>query len=630
MRHQSRVTSVGEYSIGCDTIQTMNEALQLSFISLLKTLPDAPGVYRFLDEKEQVLYIGKARNLKRRVSSYFQKVHHDIKTTALLTQIKRFEVTITRNEKEALLLEEQLIKAHLPRYNVLLKDDKSYPFVSLSHHAFPRLAGIRAKTLKKGDYFGPYPSMYAVKSTIELLQKIFKLRSCEDVVFKNRSRPCLLYQIKRCSGPCVNLIEPEAYTKDVENVRLFLAGKSRDVLTALGEKMDEAAHRLDFEAAARLRDQLKSLRELQESQIVSTRLDVDVDMLAVSQEGLFYGVDLLEVRNGRILGSRNFYFKGEAWDTPAGILQAFVEQYYFAREHAKLPKELVVSHPVGMDEDLAAFFSATFGRVSKVNLNPRGIRLKWLGLAALNATEALSRYILEKGQVQHRLKLLQERLGLTESIRRIECFDISHTQGEETVASCVVFDEQGINKKAYRRFNITGIQKGDDYAAMHQVLLRRLKRLSADNDLPDVMLIDGGKGQLSEARKVIQELNISGVRLIGVAKGRERKAGTEELWLPERSLPLYLDPHDPAFHLIQQIRDEAHRFAITGHRKRRDQKRSSSHLEEIPGIGAKRRAAILKFFGGWQEVKKASYEELQKVPGVSPKLAQVILSYFNQ
>lgn len=601
----------------------------------LKALPDAPGIYRFFDDADKILYIGKAKNLKRRVSSYFQKTHRDIKTEVLLSQVRRFEVTMTRNEKEALILEDQLIKAHLPRYNVLLKDDKTYPFIALGQGAFPKIAGIRLRTVKRGDFFGPYPSMFVVRQTLELLQKIFKLRSCEDSVFRNRTRPCLLYQIKRCSGPCVGLITEEEYAKDVDNVRLFLRGKNQEIVKELTDKMDEASARLDFESAVRFRDQVKMLREMQENQIVSTQVDSNIDVIAVSEESGLYCIDVMEIRGGRILGDRNFYFAGQEWETLETILQGFIEQYYFSGKKMIFPDELVLSHAIEMDEDLAAFFKAEFNKVPKINLNPRAVRQQWLGLAKLNSREALTRHLLEQGRVQHRLNLLQERLELAQPIHRIECFDISHTQGEETIGSCVVFDETGINKKAYRRFYITGIQKGDDYAAMRQVLLRRLKRLKDEGgNFPELMLIDGGKGQLKQAVEVLRELQIPlspdemGIALVGVAKGPERKAGAEELWRPDQALPLILDPHDPAFHLIQKIRDEAHRFAITGHRKRRDVKRSSSLLEDIPGIGARRRSAILKFFGGWQEVKNASRDELLKVPGISPKLADEILQYF--
>lgn len=616
------------YNRGC-MIENIN--------TLLKNLPNSPGIYRFFGEKEEVLYIGKAKNLKRRVSSYFQKIHKDIKTETLVPQIQRFEVTLTHSEKEAFLLEDQLIKTFQPRYNILLKDDKTYPFVTLSPGPFPRIAGIRSKTFKPGDVFGPYPSMFAVRNTIELLQKTFKLRTCEDAVFKNRTRPCLLYQIKRCTGPCVGLINQEDYAKDVESVRLFLRGKNQDILKHLTQEMDAAAERMEFETAARLRDQIKTLRELLEGQVVNTQVQSDIDVIAVSLDSGIYCIDLMEVRGGRILGNRVFYFDAQAWDTFETILQGFVEQYYFARGKMSFPDEIVVDHPIEMDEDLAGFFQAEFGRVPKINTNSRGVRQKWLGLALLNAKESLARHVLEEGRVQHRLAELQERLELTEPIKRIECFDISHTQGEETIGSCVVFDETGINKKQYRRFYITDIQKGDDYAAMRQVLMRRLKRLKEEGEnYPDIMLIDGGKGQLKQAIEVMQELNIpldpsqAGIQLVGVAKGVERKSGTEELWLPNRLSPIHLDPHDPAFHVIQQIRDEAHRFAITGHRKRRDVKRSSSLLEDIPGIGAKRRSAILKFFGGWQEVRNATYDELCKVPGVSPKLAQAICTYFKE
>ena len=594
----------------------------------LQTLPQAPGVYRFFNEEAELLYVGKAKNLKKRVGSYFQKTHTDLKTNILCEQVAHIEITVTHTEKEALLLEDQLIKTKQPRYNMLLKDDKTYPFVMLSHHQFPRLAGIRAKTLKEGDYYGPYPSMHAVRETIELLQKTFKLRTCENGFFKNRSRPCLLHQIERCTAPCVGLISEADYHESIVAVRLFLTAKSQELLKSLGVKMDQAAEALDFEKAAVLRDQIKSLRQLQEGQVVHTQLNANVDVISVAEENACFCVDILEIRGGRVLGDKTFFVMPKISETPESILQDFVEHYYFAGTVSQVPQELVLSHSIEFDEDLALFFKTAFGRAPKLNLNPGTIRKKWLDLSLLNAREALARYILEAGQVKHRLALLAQHLG--QAIRHIECFDISHTQGEETVASCVVFDENGLNKKAYRRFNMVGIKPGDDYAAMRQVLQRRLSRLQKENQaLPNLLLIDGGKGQLKQAIEVLQELNIENIQLIGVAKGPERKAGAEELWLPHQKLPIHLDPHDPAFHLIQQIRDEAHRFAITGHRKRRDAKRSSSNLETIPGIGAKRRSALLKFFGGWQEIKKANVDELQKAPSISPKLAEQIFAYFH-
>lgn len=584
-------------------------------MNFLKTLPDAPGVYTMRDAERAIIYVGKAKNLKKRVGSYFQKDHSDIKTQTLVAHIADIEVIVTHTEKEALLLESTLIKAHQPRYNILFKDDKTYPSIFLGEqHDFPRLKGLRTRApmeqLKRaGEYFGPYPSMHAVKQSLELLQKIFKLRTCEEAFFKNRTRPCLLYQIKRCSGPCVGLISKEEYGESVRHVRLFLEGRDQAVGQVLSEKMDEAAAALQFEEASRLRDQIKMLREVQETQIVHTQGAQNLDVVAIAREGNQYCIVVLWVRKGHVLGSREYFSRGREWDVESSMLQAFLESSVSDSSFEK-----VLSHHINWPE----------GAVDvQFHYPKQGLKKKWLLLCQLNAREALARFLLKTGQISHRLLTLQERLGLTSSIKRIECFDISHTQGEATVGSCVVFNEAGANKKAYRRFNVEGVTPGDDYAAMHQVLMRRFARLTAEgHDYPDLVIIDGGKGQLTQAISIIPAE--MGIQLLGIAKGPERKSGAEELWTPGAKIPLILDPHDEAFLLIQAIRDEAHRFAITSHRKARDKKRSRSLLEDLPNIGPKRRQAILKHFGGWQEVSRASIEELAKVPGVSMVLAKEI------
>lgn len=601
--------------------------------NVLKNLPQAPGVYRMIGEDKKILYVGKAKNLKKRVTSYFNRESTDAKTRSLVSKIVDIEITLTPTEKEALILENNLIKKLQPPYNIFFRDDKSYPYLLLTHHQkFPRLAGVRTKSLKNGDYFGPYPSMHSLRDTLNLLHKVFKLRSCSDVYFNHRTRPCLEYQIKRCSAPCVGLISPAQYSEDVQHVKNFLQGKSQAILHALGDRMEAESKLLHFEEAARLRDQLKNLRELQERQIINTASDLDADVIAVAREDHHFCVHVLYVRSGNILGQRVYFVEGQAFDNEATILSAFIEHYYFAGfGQNSMPQEIIVGEALSLSQDLSEFFNSQHGRVPKVLTKAMGVKKRWLEMALLNARDALSRQIMIDERIAERLLALQKRLGLNKVIERIECFDISHTMGESVVASCVVFDSNGANKKAYRRFNINGITPGDDYAAMHQVLMRRFKRLrDEENPMPDLVLIDGGKGQLSEAMKVLDELDIQGVQLLGVAKGPERKAGRELLWLPEATAAMVLDPHDPAFLLIQQVRDEAHRFAITGHRKQRAKKRQGSVLDEIPGVGAKRRQAILKFFGGWQEVSKASVDELAKVPGVSRELAKTIHEILNQ
>lgn len=586
--------------------------------AFLKTAPLRPGVYVMLDDADTVIYVGKAKNLKKRLSSYFQKDHPDLKTQTLVKHIAKIELTPTRTEKEALLLESNLIKQHKPHYNILFKDDKTYPFVSLTgDKAYPRLAGVRARVMKEGLYFGPYPSMQSVKQTIDILQKTFKIRTCDESYFKHRTRPCLLHQIKRCSAPCVGAISEAQYQEDLNHVKLFLNGKDQSVFKALSTKMDAAAEALDFEKAAYFRDQIKVLRELQESQIVDTQSRRNVDVLAVAREGKAFALLVLVIREGRLLGSREYFPAAGPLDDESSVLSAFIDYHYAREPHEKWPAEWVISHPLlpGAGEDL----------IATPRCPTRGLPKQWLSLSLTNAREALGRHLLAAGKIQQRLEALKARLHLPTPIERIECFDISHTQGEETVASCVVFSSQGACPQAYRRFNIAGITPGDDYAAMRQVLKRRFSRLQEEGQAyPDLVIIDGGRGQLKQAEEILAELNIIGVTLLSIAKGVTRKAGEEDLWLPGASIPLTLDPHDEAFLLIQYVRDEAHRFAITGHRRRRDRKRSESSLEHVPQLGPKKRQAILKHFGSWEAVCNALPEALAQVTGVSLTLAAQI------
>lgn len=595
--------------------------------SFLKHLGSSPGVYRMLDKKGEIIYVGKAKNLKKRVSSYFNRQHDDAKTQSLVENIVSIEVTLTLSEKEALILESTLIKQHRPRYNIVFRDDKSYPYIYLStQQPFPRITTHRGRQSKEGMYFGPYPNMSSVKATLNLLQKIFPIRQCEDAFFKNRTRPCLQYQIKRCSGPCVGLINQAEYRQEVEHVKLFFQGKNQAILNSLADKMELASEKLEFEKAARLRNQLMALQKLQEQQAVSIKSEASVDVIAISEQHGQFCAQVLYIRMGRVLGNKTYFPQGGLAQNKAEILAAFLEQFYTSGLGAKsLPDDVIVSEPLEMDPALLEALKELHGNVPKFITSPRGPRAKWLEMAKLNADQALISHLASKQNNKQRMQRLQEVLGLEQDIHRIECFDISHSQGEMTVASCVVFDETGPVKKLYRHFNIEGVKAGDDYAAMHQVLTRRYQRAKKENQpLPDVIIIDGGKGQLTQAASVMKELELENILILGLAKGTTRKVGFEQIWRLDKSLPLQLDAQDPALLLIRQIDDEAHRFAITGHRGKLAKKRSSSTLEEIPGVGPKRRQALLRHFGGWREVKNATIDELCKVQGISPELAKQI------
>ena len=593
--------------------------------AFLKTLTQRPGVYRMIGAGGEVLYVGKARNLKRRVSSYFTRAH-DRRIQNMVAQIRAIEVTVTHTEAEALLLENNLIKSLQPRYNILLRDDKSYPWIHLSDDEFPRLAFHRGARKASGRYFGPYPSSTAVRETLYLLQKIFPVRQCENSEFANRSRPCLQHQIGRCTAPCVGLVSHADYQRDVEDIVLFLEGKTHDVIDGLVKRMEAAAERLAFEEAARYRDQIEALRRVQERQYVSGERG-DLDILACARAEGQACIQLFCVRQGRNLGNRAFFPKGAEDREEGEILAAFIAQHYLG---GAVPAELLVSH---LPEDrtlLEQALSDQAGHRVRLVAAPRGERARWLEMARHNAELALRSRLAGSANARRRLEALQAALELDQPPTRMECFDISHTGGERTVASCVVFDAEGPLKSAYRRYNIRDITPGDDYAAMRQALTRRYRRLlETAAPLPDVIFIDGGRGQLKAAAEVLAELGVAGPRLVGVAKGPDRRPGDERLFLWPREQPLILGSHSPALHLVQSIRDEAHRFAVTGHRQRRGRARKRSVLEEIPGIGRKRRQQLLQQFGGLQGVARAGVEDLATVPGISTRLAEKIYQAFH-
>lgn len=593
--------------------------------AFLKTLTGRPGVYRMLDHEGQVLYVGKARDLKRRVSSYFTRALNE-RIQLMVSQIRAIEVTVVHTEGEALILENTLIKALKPRYNVLLRDDKSYPYIFLSADAFPRLGFHRGARKAKGRYFGPYPSGGSIRETLRLMQKLFPVRQCEDSFYQNRSRPCLQYQIKRCTAPCVGYVSEADYAKDVKDAELFLEGKANQVIDDLVGRMERAAAELEFERAASARDQIARLRRIQERQYVSGERG-DLDILACETSPGAACVQLFFIRGGRNLGNKAFFPKTPQGVEADSVLNAFIGQYYPGKT---IPREIVSDVEPSERELLEGALSAEAGHPVRILTRVRGERARWLQMARQNATLALRARLASRAGMQGRLDALQAALGLPEPPARMECFDISHTGGERTVASCVVFDEQGPLKSDYRRFNIEGIQPGDDYAAMQQALSRRYTRLqSGEGKLPDILFIDGGKGQLGMAEGVLDELAVNGVTLIGVAKGPDRRPGMEQLFLSDQKQPIILPVSSPALHLIQQIRDEAHRFAITGHRNRRDQGRRNSTLEEIPGVGPKRRQRLLKQFGGLQELARAGVEDISRVEGISRTLAEKIYENFH-
>jgi excinuclease ABC subunit C len=588
----------------------------------------APGVYQMLDASGTVLYVGKANSLRKRIASYFRTAgERSPKTRAMVAQIADIRVAVTQTEAEALLLEANLIKRHRPRYNILLRDDKSYPYIFVSNHEYPRLGFHRGARKKGVRYFGPYPSTVAVRDTLNLLQKLFLVRQCEDSVFAHRSRPCLQHQIGRCTAPCVGLIDPEEYAADLDASVRFLEGRSDQVIGDLVLRMETASAELRFERAARLRDQIASLRQISEQQYVAGG-EGDADIFALAREGGAAAVQIFFVRNGQNLGNSVRYPKLPEEAGNAEIMAAILAQYYAEREP---PRLVLVSQRPEQPEALEALLEQRRGSKVKLAWSLRGQRAEWLRMAQRNAELALQAQLAGKAGQRARLEALAATLNLPELPRRMECFDISHTQGEGTVASCVVFGPEGPIKSDYRRFNIAGIEPGDDYAAMHQALDRRFARLKkGEGEVPDILFIDGGKGQVSQALDVLRAQGLEGLRVIGVAKGAERRPGLETLVLSGVEGPSILPPQSSALHLIQQIRDEAHRFAITGHRARRAKARRESRLEEIPGLGPKRRTALLRHFGGLRGIARAGIEELAKVPGISRNLARAIYDGFHE
>ncbi|MCK2182864.1 excinuclease ABC subunit UvrC [Halomonas getboli] len=590
----------------------------------LATVTEAPGVYRMLDERGETLYVGKARRLKARLASYFRGALNT-KTQALVARIADIQVTVTNSETEALLLEQTLIKEQRPPYNILLRDDKSYPFVFVTdRHPYPALEYKRARTRQDdGRYLGPYPSSTAVRESLSLMQKIFRIRNCEDSVFAHRTRPCLQYQISRCSAPCVGYISEADYRRDLEHAIQCLEGKSEAVTRELTRDMEAASQALEFEEAARLRDQIQQLRQLQQRQFVDTGSG-DADVFALASRPGALCISVLAIRQGRLLGARHHQPTNGLDLDPEALLGEFVSQFYLGQAR-EIPAEIITSHPLPDAELLARALSEHAGRRIRVTDQVRSHRAQWQELARTNAEQQLAGQLANQTQLAKRFEALREALGLEQPPERLECFDISHSQGEATVASCVVFDADGPRKSDYRRFNIAGIEPGDDYAAMRQALTRRFKRLAeGEGARPDILVVDGGKGQLNMAREVFAELGVTGVMLLGVAKGSTRKAGLEILYLETVDRTLDLDATSPALHLLQHIRDESHRFAITGHRTRRDKARRTSTLEDIPGVGPRRRRELLRFFGGLQGVQKASRDELARVPGISATLADTI------
>lgn len=588
--------------------------------TFIKSLTTRPGVYQMLDKHQKVLYVGKAKNLKRRINSYFRKNIKDLKTLALIAKIADIKTIITRTENEALILENNLIKKFHPPYNIIFRDDKSYPYILISEDKFPSITPYRGKCSKKGKYFGPYPSAAAMHETLNLLQKLFRIRSCKNSFFNARSRPCLQYQIKRCSAPCVKFISQSDYAKDIQNAILFLQGKSDVIIQQLEEKMDQITKKLQFEIAAIYRDQIQNLREIQSQQYVSSKRE-NADVIAIAENNGFVCICILLIRHGRILGNKNFFQKLPLEEKPQTVLTTFITQYYLNNNN-KAPPNIILCHKIADLKTLQQIIASQINESIKLQHSVRGIKKKWQQITKINAQESLNTYLLSKANLHQRFFALQQALKIHLLPKRLECFDVSHTMGEATVASCVVFDQNGPIKNDYRKFNITNITPGDDVAAMYQALKRRFK--SSKKKLPDILIIDGGKTQLKQAEKILKELKIAEITVLAIAKGTTRKPGWETIFMPGQARPINLPPDSHALHLIQQIRDEAHRFAITAHRARRAKSRKKSSLENIPGVGIKRRQMLLKHFGGLQGILKASIEDLTKTPNISQQLAQKI------
>ena len=608
------------------TVDAEAAATQFDARELIASLPHLPGVYRMFDAAGGALYVGKARDLKKRVASYFQKSGHEPRIAAMIAQVARVETTAVRSEGEALLLENNHIKALEPRYNILFRDDKSYPYICMSGDPYPQLRFHRGSLDRKHRYFGPFPSAGAVREGIALLQKVFQLRTCENTVFANRSRPCMLHQIERCTAPCVGLIAEVDYHEDVGAALLFLQGKTDEVLAQLKRQMDAAAAALQFERAARTRDKIARLQQLQSKQFVESATAGDIDVIAAVRESNLFAVNAVMIRGGRHVGDRTFFPRHADTVEEADVVTAFLAQHYVERP---VPPTLIAPQATGADA-LAEVLTAQSGRKVEVTTSPGGERRVWVTMATQNATLAIRQKLAQKATQEDRLAALQDALGLTPSAQRIECFDVSHTMGEAAVASCVIYDKHAMQTSEYRRFNVTPAHAGDDYAAMREALTRRCARIVAgEYPAPDLLVIDGGRGQVSVAADVLAEQGLHQTPLIGMAKGPERKPGLEDIVFPNREHVLNLPPDHPGLHLLQQIRDEAHRFAIQGHRARRAKTRNTSSLQEINGIGAKRRQALLAHFGGLKGMQSASIEDLARVPGISHALAERIYAQLH-
>ena len=598
---------------------------------LLQTLTERPGVYCMLDKHGKAIYVGKAKNLKKRVGSYFSRGREgSAKTRVMVKQVESIEVTVTHTENEALILESNLIKEYRPRYNILFRDGKSYPYIFISsEHDYPRFRYHRGSLKARGRYFGPYPGAGAVKRTLNLIQKLFLIRSCEDSVFANRSRPCLQYQIKRCSAPCVGLVSKDDYARDVEHAMLFLEGKNEQVIGALTEPMQRASDALEFEQAARLRDQIRALRRVQEKQHISADVG-DIDIISCVMLNHQACINLVIIRAGLHLGSRNIFPQRTTDSGEADLLRAFIAQHYLNRAHTDIPGEIVLSAAIADAAVIADVLGGRQGRKVVIKDQVRGERVKWLEMAAENARISLDQKLAGNRNQLERLESLQQLLGFAGPIERMECFDISHTRGEATIGSCVVFDREGPRNRDYRQFNIKDVKAGDDYAAMQQVIRRRYTRLLGEEaTLPDLVLIDGGKGQVNRAKEALAELQLTQIPLLGVAKGPSRKAGLETLVLALEDRTIRCDSDSPALHLIRHIRDEAHRFAISAHRQQRGKVRKRSKLEDIEGIGNKRRHNLIRHFGGVRGIARAGVEDIAMVPGISKGLAEKIYDTFH-
>ena len=596
--------------------------------NFLESVTKRSGIYQMFSKENKLLYVGKAKNLHNRLSSYFRGTGLDTKTLLLVAKIDRIEVTVTTTEVDALLLENNLIKHYKPPYNILLKDDKSYPYIHLSDDNFPRMKIYRGTKRASGKFYGPYPSTTAVRESLHLLQKVFRIRDCENSYFRNRSRPCLQYQIERCSGPCANLVSPEEYEQQVKNASLFLKGRSRELMNNLADSMEEASNEKKYEEAAKYRDQIKYLQQVQANQEIEG-VRGNLDIIAVSVRSGKACIQMLFVRDARVIGSKTFFPPLKLNADKEKVIEAFLPQFYISGANS-IPGEIILNASMENLELITEVLTREAGRTVKLKSRVRNVRAKWLQLAEQTSISNLNTHIATRQSIQARLSRLGELLNLDDSLQRIECFDISHISGEATIASCVVFDVEGAKKSDYRKFNIEGIVPGDDYAAMEQAVMRRYKRLEKGEGVyPDLLLVDGGKGQVTTVIKILDKLSIDSLKVVGVAKGQGRRAGLETL-IDGRSLRKWsLKPDDPALHLIQQIRDEAHRFAIAGHRAKRDKTRKISMLDGISGIGPKRKRDLLRHFGSYAGVQSANVKELEKVPGINAAIASRIYEYCN-